>query len=172
MVNPINYTLGGPDPVGQLMQGIQFGTGLRQAGLQEDAQRQQMELAAAQEARTAEMQPIRMEEAQLGLDAARQGLQQGQLSIEQQRQQLAAADRELARQEAFQSSMTRLAELGPNATFEDYQKVGASFPEFAGAVQESWTGLDSNRQAGVQRRLLQIGAALKGGATDTAVHIA
>lgn len=164
MVNPINYVLGGESPVQQLFQGVEFGVGLRQQeqGLAQGAQ--QMEINAAQEARNAEMQPLRVRQAELGLDQTR-------ASIDRQRQQLAAADRELARQEAFQQSMGSLAELGPAATLQDYQRVGAAFPEFGAAIGETWEQLDENRRKGVQTRLLQIGAALKGGAVDTAIQL-
>lgn len=164
MVNPINYVLGGADPVQQLFQGVEFGVGLRQKeqGLRQGEQ--QMEINAAQEARNAEMQPLRVQQAELGLDQTR-------ANIQRQQQQLAAADRELARQEAFQQSMGHLAELGPNATLQDYQRVGAAFPEFGAAINETWDQLDENRKAGVQTRLMQIGAALKAGAVDTAIKL-
>lgn len=151
MVNPINYAMGGPDPVEQLFQGVEFGTGLRQA-------EQDMQIAAAQEKRAAEMQPLALEQAQLGNDQRR-------LAIE-------AAQREQRRQEEFSVAMGGLAELGPSATLDDYQRVSAQFPEFGRAISETWQTLDENRQRGISRRLLQIGTALKGGSVDTALELA
>lgn len=164
MVSPINYVLGGQSPVQQLFEGVGFGVGLRQQEQALQQGQQQMDIAASQEARAAELQPLQVQSAQLGIEGQRGDL-------ERQRQIIEAQDRELARQEAFQMSMGRLAELGADATLQDFQRVGAAFPEFGDAVRETWDALDENRRTGVKTRLLQIGAAIKGGQTETAIQL-
>lgn len=183
MVNPLNYVLGGADPVRALYEGVSFGQGLQDAAQNRiaqaqnmEAQRQNMGIQAAQEARTVEMQPLLMQEAQLGLRAGEQNIEAQAQNMELQRQQQAqaqaAADAQAARQEAFGQTMMHLADLGASATFEDYQRASAQFPELAESINESWSSLDKNRQAGMRKRLMDIGSALRGGNAQTAIDLA
>ena len=121
-------------------------------------QKQGLAIDAAQEARRAEMQPYQVQGAQLGIDA--------------ERQKIDAQKQALARREQFSAAMSGLAEKGSSATYQDYQQVQAQFPEFGQAVVQGWEGMDTARKQGTTSTLMQVGAALKGGQTDTAIEMA
>lgn len=154
-MQPINYLLQNVDPVAQIEAGMS-------AGLQRQAQRQDMGLRAAQNARAEEMQPIAVEQARANVDSMR-------LSQEQVRQQIEQRRAQQARTEAFQNSV---ASLGMGATFDDYAQISTQFPEFAGAINETWGALSEGRRAGISNRLTQIASSIKSGNLDLAQRLA
>lgn len=158
MVNPINYALGGADPVASLFQGVKQGIGIRESEQNMDIAANQDARAEAQNLRQEQMQPLNMEAKQLSNQNVRQ---QMQIRAEQQQ-----------RQQAFRSAMQGLAELGEDATVEDFQRVNAEFPENAAVVNETWSGLSDARKGGVTRTLMQIGSLIKAGDVDGAAKMA
>lgn len=168
-MQPINYMLQAADPVEKLMQGV--ATGLNVQGGQ-----QELAMNAAREARAAELHPIAMQGAEqgLGLAANQDARAQGAYETNQRAAQMEmdAAQRQQARQGEYQSALAGLAELGPNATFQDYQRVAAQFPEASEALTETWSTLDETQRNSQAEILAQGANALRMGNVDLAVQIA
>lgn len=164
-LNPIQYSLNAPDPGLSVLQGAEFGQGLVQTaenrGLAQDANRRADAAnmrAQSAEGRAAELQPLRLQQAQLQIDTQQQALNQAR---EQQ-----------ARQQRFSSQMQDLVRKGRTASFEDFAALTAEYPEMGSATLELYDALDDNRKKPLVNTLAQSVTALKGGNIDLGIQVA
>jgi hypothetical protein len=171
-MEPINYLANIPNPAGAVFQGLAAGT-------QQQANEQQMAQAAAQESRSAEMQPFAVQGAQLGLDQGRQNMsvQADQnaranelqpLQVQAQQQQIAQRQQEQQRAMGFQSATADLAALGSDMTIADMQAIVTQYPEYGEAVVGSFQALGEAQQDSVKGVMAQAAFAFKNGNTATA----
>ncbi len=158
MVNPINYTLNMADPAARVLEGAAAGQGLIQ-------QAEQRGFAAEAAQREQEMQPLRLQQAELNIQATEQGLAA-------QRQQLEAARAEQAKRNQFNSMFADLVRMGPNATFEQFAELNAQFPEMAKGTMEFYDALDDNRKRPLVSTLAQAATAIKSGNVETGIEVA
>lgn len=117
VANPLQMALGGYD-----------------AAMRQSQQRQEMDFATAEEERTQQMHPLRMQAAQMQVQQARQQMAQ------------AAAQQEAAAR--GQAAMGRLIELGPNATSEDYLIALGQNPEYKTQLSEVFNTFSEQRKQG------------------------
>lgn len=150
MVQPYNYTFGGPSAGDMAFEGYEQGLGIQRA-------KQVMDLANSAEQREAEIHPLKVQEIKAGIEARR-------AAAGQQRA-------EAARQGEFRAAMGTLYEKGTGATLDDALDVAAQFPEFGAAIQETWSSMDDAKKGGVATTLAQIGSAIKSGNTDLAKRL-
>lgn len=127
MVRPMNYILDVANP-------LQMALGGYDAAMRQSQQRQEMDFATAEEERTQQMHPLRMQAAQMQVQQARQQMAQ------------AAAQQEAAAR--GQAAMGRLIELGPNATSEDYLIALGQNPEYKTQLSEVFNTFSEQRKQG------------------------
>lgn len=150
-LRPINYNFGGLTPAQQTLQGAAMGQGLV-------AQAEQRGFAAEEAQRQAELQPLRLQQAQLQLD-------QAQSQINAQREQAARANR-------AQVLMRELVSKGTGATFDDFAQFAVEFPEMSKETLNLYNALDENRKRPLVNTLAQSAAALKAGNIDAGIGVA
>jgi hypothetical protein len=153
--NPVSYGLGLTplNPAQNIMQGMQVGQGLldaREQGLQNQ--------------QAAEMRPLQMQQAQLGLRTglaaeADANAQRAMQQAAQHSQAIAAAQKAQARQELANSVLTT----------DKLQKFTILYPEEAKAMEESMKRLSVEERRQFVSEAGQARAALAGGSPDVAV---
>ncbi len=152
-----NYTQGLINPVDIMRQHQAF-------GLEMAAKEQAMAESAAQEARAAEMQPLQIQSAELGLQGQRTQNAASQFGLEQNR-------KAALRRDQFQSAMGNLVDLGPSATVADFSAVATQFPEYGQQVLGDYEAMDDARKNSVASVLSQATFALRNGNTQTGVNL-
>lgn len=147
------------------------------AGLNAVGARQDMAQRKAQEERAAELHPLALAGAELGIAGQQLGLEQTQQTMDiraaQEARNAAAAEKadyEDSRKITFQFDMAELAR-NPDATFEDYFAVAGKYPEFGSGVMETFDTLDDNRRRGTAEMLGQIAVALRNDNADLAIQL-
>lgn len=156
-MDPINYLMNVPNPGAAAFEGYN-------QGIQRVGEQQRQEIAGQQEARAAEMQPYKIQQAQ-------QGLEINDLNMQNTRQQMAIRQRQAERAQAFQDAATGLAQLGPEMTIADIQNVVTQFPEFGDSVLNSYQALNEAQQNSVAGVLGQSAYALKNGDVETGLEL-
>lgn len=154
-MQPINYMIEGTKPVEDLMSGVAQGL-----GLQKEAEMRANRAAAQGRAANGEM---RAQENHEAAKAARAAAAQKAAAAESEKV------KQVARQEAFKADLGTLYKK--DATVDDYLAIGAKYPEFGDALNETWSTLSETRKTGVTTRLMQIGAAIKSGNVDLAIEL-
>ena len=152
MVQPFDYSLGALDPVAAMQSGMAFGQNQRaneQAMVMND---QNMELNAADEART-----------QTAFGQQNLLFDQGQTDR--------AAAQEAA--QAMQGKLVALAETieTGNYSWKDFAAIGAEFPGINDELSTMWEGLSSERKAADVSELRKGVAALAAGRPDLTVQM-
>ena len=174
-MGPINYAAQFVDPSRSAYEG--YATGLNLQG-----SHQALRMNDAAEARAMELHPLAVAGAELGMDAQAQGMalateQNNRANNADARATTAAATAQAQaaeqqqRKAAFQADMAALAQMGAGATAADYAAVGAKYPEFAGAINETWDGLDDARKSGMTEVMGQAVTALRSGNTNRAISL-
>lgn len=161
-MQPLNYMLRNASPVEAINQGIAEQIAQQASrqdiGLRADANTR----ANAQDAREAELQPLRIQQAESQLESAA-------LNREVTRERVMVARERRARQEAFRS---RLGTLGPDATADEYAALNQEFPEFGASIRESMGMMDESRQRGILTRVGKVATAIKAGDPELAERLA
>lgn len=157
MVQPNDYSLNVADPSSKFLEGYSAGLG----GLE---RRQAMDLRAAQEARTAELHPLAVRGAELGLEGQVIGNETARFGLDQRR---SAA----ARQQAFLQDFSALAALGTDMSFGDVQGLVAQYPEMSDSILGTWDALDDAARAPMAKALAQGIVALRGNNVDLAEQV-
>ena len=164
-LSPINYSLNVADPAQRVLQGAQFGQGFIAQAEQRGLAQDQNARAQAAEGRAAEMFPIQMQRAELGI-------QEAQLGLQAQRQKIEAQRAQMQRAQAYRQGWSDLIAKGGAATIDDFDALNAQFPEQAQATMEYFDSLDERRQRPLVATLAQAATALKSGNVEAGMEVA
>lgn len=164
-LQPINYSIGLGNPAESVLNAATAGQGLMAQAEQRGLAQDQNARAQAAEGRAADLFPIQMQRAELGI-------QEAQLGLQAQRQKIEAQRAQMQRAQAYRQGWSDLISKGSAATIDDFDALNAQFPEQAQATMEYFDSLDERRQRPLVSTLAQAATALKTGNVKAGMEVA